>query len=323
MRQGGHKHREKIVKSMKIALASIIAIAIAGELGLQYSATAGIITILSIGNTKRETLGSARNRGIAFLCALALAALIFGLLDFHLAAFAVYLFAFAFICLRAGWGEAIAADSVLISHLLTEKSMAWPLILNEVLLFLIGTSMGILVNLHLRKKEEVFWVLAEEVDSQFKEILHRMAEWLPPLDNDPECFTRLRESLEQARLCAAANYNNALLHRDTYELDYIRMREEQSIILEEIYENIRSLTYLPVQARQVAGLLGRIERSYHKDNTVEGLLQDLEELLLAMKKEELPGSREEFEARAVLFYILRQLNSLLTLKRRFIEHKKD
>lgn len=54
---------EKVIKSIKIALATVLAIAIAGELGLNYSATAGIITVLSIQNTKRETLKSACNRG--------------------------------------------------------------------------------------------------------------------------------------------------------------------------------------------------------------------------------------------------------------------
>ncbi len=61
-----HNMKPGAVKSLKIALAALAAIAIAGELGLKYSATAGIITVLSIQNTKRETLKSARNRALAF-----------------------------------------------------------------------------------------------------------------------------------------------------------------------------------------------------------------------------------------------------------------
>ena len=37
-----------------------------------------------------------------------------------------------------------------------------------------------------------------------------------------------------------------------------------------------------------------------------------------MKEQELPESRQEFEARAILFYILMQLKNLLELKRDFI-----
>lgn len=311
----------QIIKSIKIAFAAVIAIALAGELGLKYSATAGIITVLSIGNTKRETLKTAAERGLAFLCALLLAAACFRLLDYTLWAFALYLLLFAFLCLCAGWGAAIAMDSVLITHFLSEGNMTPEILLNEILLFLIGTVLGILVNLHLRRREADFERLSDEVDEQIKGILHRMSLWLPREDRSEYgsgCFDRLEKALEEARLCAAANYNNSVLERDSRELDYIEMREKQSIILKGIYENIKSIAYLPEQAACVAELLGEIERDYHRENTVEELLKKRKELLEEMKKQELPVSREEFEARAILFYILIQTEHFLQLKRDFV-----
>ena len=101
------------------------------------------------------------------------------------------------------------------------------------------------------------------------------------------------------------------------------MREQQSVLLKEIYANIKAIAYLPKQAGQVAQLIGEIERDYHKENTVEGLLGSLDELLLEMKGQKLPESREEFEARAILFYILMQLKNLLELKREFVLNKID
>ena len=55
-------NREKWLKSIKFALASVIAIGLADLLGLNYATTAGIITILSIQNTKKETLKVALRR---------------------------------------------------------------------------------------------------------------------------------------------------------------------------------------------------------------------------------------------------------------------
>lgn len=316
-----YKWKEPLTRSLKIALAAVVSIAIAGELGLQYSATAGIITVLSIQNTKRETLQSARNRGLAFGAALVIAAVCFGLLEFTLWAFVVYLLLFALLCINRGWVEALAMDSVLITHFLAEKSMAPKLILNEVLLFVIGAGMGVLVNFLLHKKEEEFEQKAAIVDEQIKGILKRMSRWLPVEDKSEygnSCFVSLQEALTEAKLCAAANYNNVLRGNDTRELDYIRMREQQSVVLQEIYENIKGLVYLPGQAEQVAQLIGRIEQEYHRDNTVVSLLQELDALLENMKQQPLPESREEFEARAVLFYILMQIKRLLGLKREFV-----
>lgn len=313
--------KKQAVKSLKIALAAAIAIAVSGELGLKYSATAGIITVLSIGNTKRETLKTAVERGLAFLCALLLAAGCFGVFGYTLPGFTVYLLLFALLCLCVGWGAAIAMDSVLITHFLGEQSMAPVFLLNEVLLFFIGTGMGILVNMHLHRKEADFRRLSDEVDSQIKGILHRMSLWLPREDKSEYgsgCFEKLDKALEEARLCAAANYNNSVLERNPRELDYIEMREKQSIILKGIYENIKSITFLPEQAKQVAELFGKIEEDYHRENTVEELLNSLGKLLEEMKQQELPASRKEFEARAILFYILMQTESFLNLKRDYM-----
>ncbi len=318
------KWKGRILTSLKIAGASAASIAIAGELGLSYSASAGIITVLSIGNTKRETFRSAANRGLAFLCALVLGAACFGAAGYTLWAFSAYLFMFAMLCLCMGWREAIAMDSVLITHFLTERSMGPQMLANEILLFLIGTGMGILVNLHLHKKDAEFARLAEEADGQIKGILRRMSQWLLKEDRSeygPECFERLEQALTAAKLCAAENYNNAIFDRNTYELDYMKMRERQSVILREIYQNIKSIERLPEQAKQAAALLGRIEQDYHRDNTSAGLLGELDALLGKMKEQKLPESREEFEARAILFYILMQIGNLLEVKRDFMEER--
>lgn len=318
--------KEQIIRSLKIAIAAALAIALAGELGLKYSPTAGIITILSIQNTKRETLKSARNRGLAFLAALLIAAACYGIMGYTLWAFVVYLLLFALLCHVAEWKEAISMISVLITHFLTEGTMTWELVLNESLLFLIGTGMGILINLHLHKKEQEFRRLADRVDVQMKGILGRMSEWLikeDKSDYNGDCFISLSEALEEAKLCAASNYNNELRKADKGELEYIRMREQQCVILQEIYKNIKVLATLPVQAAQVADLFGRIEQGFHKDNTVEGLLMDLAGLLENMKQQPLPESREEFENRAILFYILMQLRNLLQIKREYIMSQKS
>ncbi|MDE5892204.1 MAG: hypothetical protein K2H45_04690, partial [Acetatifactor sp.] len=269
---------------------------------------------------------------LAFLCALVLSGLGYGLLGYSVWAFGVYLFLFVLLCLAMGWQEAIAMDSVLVSHFLSQGAF-FPLLGNEVLLFVVGTGFGILVNLHLRSRREQFTLASDRVDGQIKEILGDLARWLAweersagtgsnavscPIDCGENYFDILREALAQAEACAVANYGNAPFSRDTYELDYVRMRQQQAVILQAVYDNIRGITYLPRQAGQVAELLEQIRQGYHRYNNVEGLLGQMQALLKNMQTQALPRSREEFEARAVLFYILKQLEELLEVKRRFI-----
>lgn len=314
-------------KAFKIALAAVLSIVAANLLGLKYAVTAGIITVLSIQNTKRETLKTARNRGLAFLCALMLAYICYSLIGFSVGAFVTYLFFFAFLCLNAGWGEAIAMDSVLISHFLTERSFDADILLNELLLFSVGTFFGILINLHLRKREDEFDRLSRQVDDEIKGIIHRMAENLRREDKtgyNADCFVQLEDKISLAKECALRNWNNTLWSRSFYELDYIRMRENQSRVLMDIYKSIIMINTLPVQTARVAGFFDEIEAQYHRDNDVAELLKALEKMLLDMKQENLPESRPEFEARAVLFYMLKQLDEFLTLKNQFvIQYRKN
>lgn len=310
-----------ILKASKIALAAVLSILTANLLGLKYAVTAGIITVLSIQNTKRETLKTARNRGLAFLCALMISYVCYSWLGFRVRAFILYLFLFAFLCLNAGWGEAIAMDSVLISHFLTEQSFGVKMIVNELLLFIVGTFFGILINLHLRKKVDEFDRLSMQVDEEIKGIIHRMAENLVREDKtkyNADCFERLEDKIYLAKECAIRNWNNTLWSQSSYELDYIRMRENQSRILRNIYDSIILIKMLPAQTMQVAAFFEEIETQYHRENDVEGLLNILQKMFSDMKLENLPQSREEFEARALLFYTLMQLDEFLRLKNRFV-----
>ena len=61
-----HRHG-RILKILKIAVGSMLAMAAAQALGLRYSSSAGVITLLSIQDTKRETIRVTGRRFLAFL----------------------------------------------------------------------------------------------------------------------------------------------------------------------------------------------------------------------------------------------------------------
>ncbi len=314
-------NKDYLFKTLKIVVAAVLAIIVAGEIGLKYYPTAGIITVLSIQNTKRETLKTALNRACSYLCAIVLAAGAYYLMGFTLWAFGVYLFIFVLLCMVVGWKDGIVMNSVLVTHFMTEQSMTWPLILNETLLFVIGVGFGIIINLHLKRKGDVFERSAAEVDNQIKKILCIIAEQLKQVELNAtakEEFEKLHGLLDKAKHCAVENYNNNLRKPDETELNYIRMREHQSDVLEDIEESVKMLKCFPKQSEQVAELFNRTEQCFHKDNTVEELLADLEGLFGDMKSQMLPQTRDEFEARAILFYILMQMKSLLQIKRDFV-----
>ena len=86
------------LKVFKISTACCIAILLADLLGLTSSTSAGIITLLSIQDTKKATFQIAVKRLLAFIPAIFFALLIFWTVGFHVFSFGIFLFVFILFC---------------------------------------------------------------------------------------------------------------------------------------------------------------------------------------------------------------------------------
>ncbi len=322
MKKGVKAYRQAALQGGKAAMACACAVWTAELLGLQYAVTAGIIAILSIGGTKKETLTTARNRSLAMLCAVVISAVCFGVFGYHIWAFGIFVLCFIVCCLLAGWPEAMSMGAVLISHFFQQGSMSLPWLCNEALLFVIGTGFGFLANSMLRRHSRAFELCANRVDEQVVEILSCISAEVQKGKTggyDSSSFGRLDEALQKAQICAMNNWNNSLRAWGFYEIDYVAMRQKQRMVLEEIYKSVVMLEFWPSQAQAVGAFIGNVAAAYHRSNPVGELWQQLEAVFEQMEEEPLPESRQEFEARAVLFYILKQLREFLHLKRMFAE----
>lgn len=198
--------------------------------------------------------------------------------------------------------------------------MSLSAVCNEGMLFLIGAGFGFLANSMLRRHSKAFELRADRVDALVVEILSCISREVRTGEQegfDSKCFDRLDEAIQKAQVCAMKNWNNSLKGSEFYEIDYVAMRQKQRMVLEEIYKSVIMLEFWPKQAQAVGDFIDRVAAAYHRNNPVGELWQQLEEVFVQMEAEPLPQSRQEFEARAVLFYILKQLKEFLNLKRKF------
>ena len=310
-----------ITNSIKISAAAILAIICAQALKLDFAVSAGIVAILSVQPTKKETLRTALARLLAFAVALVISIALFNLLGFTVPVFFLYLLLFILVCQWRKWISAMAMDSVLISHFLSFGKTGTAEIKNEVLLFALGVGFGILVNLILHKKTDYIEELKKQTDGQIKQALHRMALRIqnPDLaDYDGSCFTSLNKSLFTAQKQAEENYNNQFTKKDTFDSRYLEMRENQTKILYEMYKAVRELHTVPATAQLLSDFLEKVSNEYHKNNDVKSLLEELTLIHDKMKSLPLPQTRIEFEDRANLFILMERLKEFLQIKRDFM-----
>lgn len=310
--------KEEIITGLKITAAAIAAYLTADIIGLEFSVSAGIVAILSVLPTKKETVRTALDRFLAFATALIIAALCYGVIGFNLPAFCVYLLVFILFCRLFGFYSAMAMDSVLISHFLTTGKMDLNTILNEIILFLIGTMMGVIVNLTLKKNKKKTDELTNKTDEQIKHILIRASERVMDTelkDYDGSCLDKLAGYLKKAEKQALTDYKNDLIDPDDNDIRYIDMRKKQAEILSEIYRNVSEIKTTPDTAKIISDFLVKTASEYTRDNDVSSLLKECESINSGFKEMPLPQGREEFEDRARLFVLMRSIEDFLKIKK--------
>lgn len=318
--------RKIIINTLKTAGAAVLAVLTARWMGLEFAVSAGIVAILTIQPTKKETLRTAVSRLYAFLAALLISFLCFQITGVTTEGFFLYLILFIFCCQYFGWYSAMAMDSVLISHFLTVSNMEVGAVLNEIGIFAVGVGIGILANLHLRKNAGYMEELKIRTDEQIKLALHRMSERI--LDKDltdynGSCFRRIDESVREAKDMAQTNYLNQFGRKDTKDMEYLAMRERQIHVLYEMYKRVRSLKTTPVTAKVISDFLEKVSVSYHSENSAEELLEEFYRMNDMMKSAPLPVERAEFEDRARLYTLLREIEEFLVIKKEFIRNRRE
>lgn len=310
-----------LFNSAKISLGCVVAIIISTLLNLKYGLTAGLLTVLSIQDTKRETLKTALKRLYAFFFAFAVSVICFKIMGYNALSFGVYLFIFVNICFIMDWKIAIVPVSVLVTHLISEKSTDITLIINEFLLFAVGAGTGMLVNMHLHKDNEKMSVCRENLDSEIKDVLERMSFRILSADKSDysgDCFKKLDALMFEAQKTAHENYDNNLKNPQTYDIEYLEMRKKQCSILYEMYKSIIKIETPPQQALVISDFLKKTAVEYHEKNDVKNLISDLEKLFSEMQYQPMPSERQEFENRAVLYSFMLLLKEFLYLKYEFV-----
>ena len=306
-----------LLSLLKMGIGSAAAILLADSLGFLYSPSAGIITLLTIQNTKKDTLTIALKRFIAFLLASFISYAVFETIGYNPAAFGAFVFLFVAVCHLTGLTDAVSMNAVLMTHFLIEKHMGLPLILNELGLLIIGMGIGILLNMLMPSKKKQIRREQLLLEEEIKKALHGLAGKLKAKEGIID-FLRLEAILEQLLKSAYAEAGNTLLSDTRYLVSYLEMRKLQLSVLKDVEKNMEQVPVTVKQAFPIAYFIENIASSFHELNNAEGLLHDLEMLKDIYRKEKLPQTREEFEYRAVLFQILKELEYFLLLKRNFV-----
>ncbi|MDM8182968.1 aromatic acid exporter family protein [Enterococcus cecorum] len=311
------------LRTIKTVIASVLAILIATQLHLLYATAAGIIAILSVGNTKKTSLKSGLGRVLSLGLAIILSFICFTTLGFHTWAFGVFLLVFIPLSVRFNLADAIVVNSVLITHFLVEKSFSWQMILNETLLMTIGVGLALLLNLYMPDNEKQLKEDIKAIEEDFRTIIFAMAahlnlEKIAPLDD--ACLdlrSKLRAALNQARI----HQKNQWISEEDYYSEYFSMRLAQLRILRDMVNLLIEIDIDGLFVDELRKVLISTAENFAEENDGKLILWQIEAVYQNYRQKPLPQTRGEFENRALLFQFLQSFRSFVEIKAIFYQNE--
>nr|WP_295609938.1 aromatic acid exporter family protein [uncultured Terrisporobacter sp.] len=303
-----------ISKILKLSLGSSLAIFIAYFFQLQYAMVAGVITLLVVKDTKKETIKGAMGKLLGFILCTLYSYLCFNFLGYNLWSFSLYILIIISTCFVLNIRYVIAMCVVISSHYLLQESMSIYWVLNETGLFIIGAGIGIIINMFMFSNKEHIYEGQQKLQKQVSLILVEISEMInkPGRDNNiKHNISILSNLIDSSTKAAYFNINNNLLSDTKYFLDHMEIIKSQRNILNTLYDLVSQLNYLPAQGQIVSNFINKVGNTSFEVNTVNDLLNDLEKMYNDMKTQPLPQDRDEFENRAILFLCLIEMKKYL------------
>ena len=318
------RRKKTLLLAVKIGIGSSIAIIIAQMLHLEYAASAGTVTLLTLMTSKWDTLKLSVSRFITFALTILMGWGIFSLLHSVWETYGILLMLVVFIAETLGWRATISVNSVVAAHLVTSQDFSIAAIRNEFLLVLIGVVIAIALNLFHANSSHRKQIIADMRDTERKLqiILRELAAYLSSRDMRENVWDDIcaleEEILEHVR--SASEYQDNTFHsHPEYYISYFEMRYEQCRILHRLHDLLVKILSMPKQAKVISEYLYYLADYVIEKNAPDRQIERLNEIFADMKGEELPKSREEFENRAMLYHVLMDIQDFLGCKAEFVK----
>lgn len=305
-----------IQRTLKVVVATCLAIWLATWLGLSHATSAGIIAILSLLDTRKTSLETAWKRSLSAVLGLGLAWGLFALFGHGLGVLGLYLMLFVPLSYHFHLVSGLAPSTVLVTHLYLDQPVTLDQITNEVLLFVIGAGLALLSNLYMPSKQTAIETYHLRVEKELRAIILRFRTFLLEGDgtNDAKLITELDKTLKEAQKLVVLDRYNQVFKTTDYHVHYFSMRAEQNRILRQMAGIINRLALKTPESVILAQLFQEVANQISQENSGLALLKDIDDFLETFRERDLPKTRQEFENRAILFQLLNDLKLFIEMK---------
>lgn len=320
-----NRYRKIILLSLKIGIGSSLSLYAAQKLGLNYAVSAGTITLLSLMNSKWETIKLSGSRIASFLITVLAGWLLFTHISSMWIAYGILLTFIVFMAEILDWRATISVNGVIAAHLVTYENFNDTAVWNELGIVLVGVGFAIVFNLFNGNYEHKRHIVTNmrDIENRMQMIMGAMSAYLSNKKMETDVWENMKTLEKDIQDCIKEAYeyqNNTFYSHPEYYISYFEMRKNQCQILHNLHYEMKKMRTMPKNAKIAAEYLLYLAGNITEYNNPQEQLVRLKELIEHIKDEELPATREEFESSALLFHIFMDIEDFLLYKKHFIDN---
>jgi uncharacterized membrane protein YgaE (UPF0421/DUF939 family) len=227
---------------------------------------------------------------------------------------------------RARIQDGFVTSMVVVLHVYTVKNANWAMFLNELYIIFIGMGIALLINSIMPNFKRDIETFKKEIEQKFEIILYEFSAHLRDSERnwDGKEILEVEDSINQSKSIAVQDVENHLLRKRNKDYYYLEMRENQLELLKHMMKIVAIVSSSSLHVKQkemFAEFLENLSQNVHSGDTTDISLNELEELKASIRKTELPKTREEFEIRANLFYLIFEMENYLNIKKKLFSKR--
>ncbi len=300
-------------RTVKTAIGAMIALIIAQVLSLENTATAAVITLLSVQSTKRRSIQIAWQRFAACILGILMAVLIFEGCAYTAVGVGLLLFIYIPLMAKLGLQDGIVPGFVIVMQLYISQNITYELILNQIFIVSIGILVALLFNLYMPSVEGEIKKILKELEGNFKMIFLQFGRFIRKKERvwNDEYIIKTKKLIEVGMELAKRSEENSFFKKDSYYLHYFTKIHQQFQIVERMVPLIIQLPTTFEQNEMVADFVDELGANLEDRKRFLLKLQDLRGKFENM---DLPKTREEFETRAALLILINKIEQFIELQ---------
>lgn len=315
-------------RTIKTALGAGLAIWIASLLHLEFATFAAIIVIMCIEKTKKKTLLTMKKKFFACLLSLILGAVFFEVLGYHPIAFSLFILIFVPILVKMRIQDGFVTSMVVLLHIYTIKEVSLGIFLNEFYIIIIGMGIALLVNSIMPNFKQAIETNKQNIERKFSIILYEFSAYLKDSKRlwDGKEIVEAEDLINRGKNIVIQDVENHLSRNKNKDYYYLEMREDQLELLKHMITIVAIVASSELHVKQkgmFAEFLEYLSQNVHSGDTTDIMLNQLEELKVSIRETELPKTREEFEIRANLFYLIFEIENFLRIKQKLFAKRRS